>query len=326
MQLATPAHSPKQLAEKVVNSEELVPVHRRFTLGIPIKPKKTPLFPKGVSLVPTWLAGVARSRIDKDDLKDLVHKYEQNLTKKDVDDRIDKLFPRMEDNLRKRFQYEIRVVSVLSAFLVAVVFQVSTPALLQRLSTEPQFRAQYLASVDKLRDSTKASLEQLGKHEDVSDEALRRLQKEHPTLAGQFEEASGKGNSKRDVLAELDLILSDLPEQREAILEEYELVLDELYMEQNQAAVDALLSATGELATLDIEPWAHGSDFYVTGGRIQWANVFGVLLTALLLTFGAPFWFERLQDVAKLRDALSPPKPKEPSREAVVLKVENVQQ
>ena len=35
-----------------------------------------------------------------------------------------------------------------------------------------------------------------------------------------------------------------------------------------------------------------------------------VLITALLLTFGAPFWFERLQDVAKLRDALSPPKPK----------------
>ena len=38
---------------------------------------------------------------------------------------------------------------------------------------------------------------------------------------------------------------------------------------------------------------------------MQWGNVIGVLVTAILLSFGAPFWFERLKNVVKFKDALS---------------------
>jgi hypothetical protein len=38
---------------------------------------------------------------------------------------------------------------------------------------------------------------------------------------------------------------------------------------------------------------------------VQWGNVIGVLVTAILLSFGAPFWFERLKNVVKFKDALS---------------------
>ena len=296
LQPEKPTTSPKKLAAGVCNAQELVPVHRRLTL------------PKQVPLAPTWLAGVARSHISKEEFKELVTKYGKDLSK-DAVDRIDTLFPRMEKSLRKSFEYRIRIVSVVCALLVAAVFQVSTPDLLQELSTDPQLRAQYVESAEQLRHSAQTSLDRLAPYDDVSDEALRQLQEKHPELAAKLEEASGQGKSKRDVLAELDLILSDLPERRQAILQEYETVLDELYQEQNQAALDELRSATGELAKLNIEPWARGRQFYVTRDGIQWQNVFGVLLTALLLTFGAPFWFDRLRDLAKLRDALSPPKP-----------------
>jgi hypothetical protein len=34
-------------------------------------------------------------------------------------------------------------------------------------------------------------------------------------------------------------------------------------------------------------------------------RIIGVLITAILLSCGAPFWFEQLKNVASLRDALS---------------------
>jgi len=58
-----------------------------------------------------------------------------------------------------------------------------------------------------------------------------------------------------------------------------------------------------ELALLNIEPWGK-SDFYRDATGLNWRNLLGVALTGLLLSFGAPFWFQRLKEVAGLGDAL----------------------
>ena len=58
------------------------------------------------------------------------------------------------------------------------------------------------------------------------------------------------------------------------------------------------------LSALGVEPWSKGWDFY--GGEDSRRNIVGVLLTALFLTYGAPFWFRVLQSTVGLRDVLKP--------------------
>ena len=74
-----------------------------------------------------------------------------------------------------------------------------------------------------------------------------------------------------------------------------------------KAGTDVRLDAQKRLATLDIAPWQAGWAYYKGDGvlKLQWHRIGGVLITALLLTFGAPFWYERLKDVARLREAVS---------------------
>lgn len=63
------------------------------------------------------------------------------------------------------------------------------------------------------------------------------------------------------------------------------------------------------LRQLGMEPFSDGSDFYfIDKVGVQWANVFGTLLTVVLLSFGAPFWFNVLNNIANLRDVLKPKK------------------
>jgi hypothetical protein len=64
-------------------------------------------------------------------------------------------------------------------------------------------------------------------------------------------------------------------------------------------------AVTDVLGRLNINPWQYGPEFYYEDGTFQLKNIIGVLITAIFLTFGAPFWFSRLQEVLKLKDVLS---------------------
>ncbi|MCH9034217.1 MAG: hypothetical protein IID42_06910 [Planctomycetes bacterium] len=64
----------------------------------------------------------------------------------------------------------------------------------------------------------------------------------------------------------------------------------------------------GRLAMFDIRPLGNGFAFYYGPGSLsRWL---GMVITATLLTFGAPFWFNTLSDLVSLRDVLAPQKGK----------------
>ena len=49
-----------------------------------------------------------------------------------------------------------------------------------------------------------------------------------------------------------------------------------------------------------------GASFYHQAGQVQWENVFGVLVTMILLTLGGSTWFKILMTAVTFRDLLSP--------------------
>lgn len=248
-------------------------------------------------------------------------------------------FSQLEGHLSNRFTYQTRLVTIFWAVLVAFYFQVAAPELLRRLWHDAALRERIAGSADRIYEQVRSEFESIPTYADVADEALAELTERHPALAERLEEASGVGPDREDLIEELSVALADHSDQRAAILEEYGLLLDQLHVKQMQQALaeqpprrqaDATpgngldrsgsvlgqLSGAGgnqldpvsELAGFDFDPWKEGWGFYwdtSRAARLRHDRLAGVLLTTILLTFGAPFWFEMLKSLLKLRDVLA---------------------
>ena len=78
------------------------------------------------------------------------------------------------------------------------------------------------------------------------------------------------------------------------------------FIKENKGGDELSLSdEISNSALLNIKPWAK-PDFYLNKDGYQWNNVVGVLVTILLLSLGAPFWFNTLKSVVSFKDSLAP--------------------
>ena len=225
-------------------------------------------------------------------------------------ERLPLLFDRMEDYLRKRFILSVRIITIVCSVLVAAYFQVSTPALLIRLSHDDKYRAQAVGAAEQVYKDAPALIAASTNYQNVSAMALEQLTARHPEHAALLERASGLGPSHQDMVAELRAALAPLPAATQLkIAAEYEQLLTDLQEKAVKDARGQLGELTGRLAKFDITPWPEGWKFF---RKPQ--NYVGLLITAIFLTFGAPFWYERLRQLIQLRDALKP-KPPSPDGE-----------
>jgi hypothetical protein len=213
-------------------------------------------------------------------------------------------FDRMWNQLDKRFLLFVRLITLGWAVAVAVYFQVSAPELLKRLSVDDNLRASITAEAQNIVSNVKKSLEKIGNYQNISQKALIVIENEYPNLKEKLEDVSGNGSSKESLLNELELVLAD-EGNIDDILQRYDEILENLYKEKKAAALDQAYTTMDVLSKFNITAWSKGGDFYIKNGDLKFNNIIGVLITAALLSFGAPFWFDRLQDVLKLRDMLS---------------------
>ena len=114
-----------------------------------------------------------------------------------------------------------------------------------------------------------------------------------------LEQMSGSTDSKQEMVDDLRAVLAGV-DGRDAIVRRYAEIIDSTAVHDVNGAIATAAASVDALGMIDIRPWGQGTDFY-------WrpVNVAGVLVTAMLLSFGAPFWFEQLKNVASLRDTVS---------------------
>jgi len=185
------------------------------------------------------------------------------------------------------------------------MFQVSTPALLKDLRTSAELREATGQYAKQVVEAAAEAHVLTRKYEKISDRALDELAQRHPELAKKLEEASGIGNDKSAILHELKLVLSDLPtDQQNTLVKEYSGILDDLLLSALKETSGLAARASQYLSVFEIDFWKQGTAFYVGAGALT--NWIGVLITTIALALGAPFWFNILQTVIGLRDALKP--------------------
>jgi len=318
------SHAAKRDAMKVLNTSYLALGNRITPFGSNSKVLDSMFGPN--SPLRYWLIGPRVSWTSAKDLHKALEEAGIGLKEHEIT-KITNDFKRMEIHISKRFQTITRGWSFVWAFLVAFVLQVSAPALLNRVATDAPYRERILADTEKELTNARETLAKVN-YEAAAASALEEMARRHPDLRERIERASGKGVNKEFIVDELRLALGVSPQ--DALLREYEQLLDE-----NAGRDSATLArqTLGRLAVYNIGVWEAGLDFYYreppkaprngeaadsepqpvksagtapkAPSRIIWSNLIGVLMTAILLSLGAPFWFEQLRVLGSLRDSLS---------------------
>jgi hypothetical protein len=227
---------------------------------------------------------------------------------------VQQTFENIEPAMSKRFLFIIRIWTVAWSFALVFVFQLSTPALLKQLPAAEAKREAILAAVPSLTTETNRKL--AFSTDNVLEESVERLTKDFPEYKELFEELSGESDSKQSMMEEMRSVLGSRP-NREAVLADYSSIIDSFSQSAASAAYANSSQLIEKLDSFGISPKLNNFDFYMsTGGvsatnpngrrRIHWTNIVGVIITGILLSLGAPFWFEQLKNLSSLRDAMNP--------------------
>ncbi len=248
------------------------------------------------------------SWVDQDHLDELLE-----LTGVDVDVKdFKKAFFFASQLMEKRYTAIARLITIFGALVVAYAFQVSAPHLLGDLWQDSAKRERYAAmGMDVAAAGESAYLLEVEDFGKAPLAALSDLSLKYPDYAGVFEEVNAEGGTETEILVGLQAALEG-HEHADEIVQAYREGVQDRLATAEKRGWDAADAATTKLTALEITPWRFGTDYYIDQdssgvswwSRIEFAHIFGVLATALLLTFGAPFWFDQLKNVAKLREAV----------------------
>ena len=227
-------------------------------------------------------------------------------------DRFQRWFGSAQDRAEQWFQMHVRIVTIVFAILTAFLLQLDTGDIYRQLHDQPKL-------VDALVQSAPGLVEQGGKILDSSDTSAYRAYllwlEKHPSFELKPLPASGTAKAYHDALEALLKEKSVKPEDTAAWLTEYDELQTkgaEAFLQSRQKTVNTLkddiektgftLVPAGFIARWD-DP-QRPSGFYSRLGQF-WPHLFGVLVTAGLLTLGAPFWFNLLKNLTSLRPAVA---------------------
>jgi hypothetical protein len=194
-------------------------------------------------------------------------------------------FDQTIDRVSSRFTLTARLITFTAALVVAVTVQLDTFALVNRLSVDDQFRAAVAKDAEKLMQ--KAAEAQQSSESQGSGTA----QTATPTPSAPASQTPPAASTPAQVPAPAPSpsptsATASQPAASPSPAPTAESVQFEYYN---------LLSSAG-LITMPGQHWVER----FTAGKLP-----GILLSALLLSLGAPFWYCRLQDLLRLRSALA---------------------
>ena len=223
----------------------------------------------------------------------------------DVVDATINRFKDIDKPLSKRFAYLMRIITSIWALAIAIVFQVSTPTLIQQLSTDPELRQQYAALAPDVMRFADDTFRVIAEYEPIYENALNTMAERHPDLADAFQSVDTKTQWAGDISEELSDLIDGVAEQDEILAEIEDIIYADIARHREE-----MLRRAGEaqqyLSLIDITPFRYGDSFYRDEHGYRMDNILGVLMTAILILLGGQFWYKALKTAVSFRDLLAP--------------------
>jgi hypothetical protein len=238
---------------------------------------------------------------------------------------LEKWFNSAQDRAQQWFTLHTRLITIAAAFIAAFILQLDTIALFKRLSTDADLRAKLVAvsgpiqqQADKILDDTQRAVIGQTMHQ----AAIAELAKTYALPNGLGDHADFP--SMDEAKAWLAKQLASNP-KRDQIVGSYERLITNAKLDAYLAAMQKLVSTSGldllpDPYPLQLSPgWTEGRRFphlFITNGDWSWPKrrLLGILVSAALLSLGAPFWYNTLKSLTNLRPTLASAVEKKPAQ------------
>jgi len=198
---------------------------------------------------------------------------------------IERWFDEMMDRSSGWYRKYTKIIALSLGLIIAWLFNVDSLAIIKKLHRDPKLREQLVMQADAY---TKA----------------------HPTLVKDLEATR----------TEIDRLATQTnnPDttKKKAVLIETE----RQYAEEKKMA-DSLYKQAKDMMDKEV---SNVNDMLGLGGTPTAANIPGLILTAFAISFGAPFWFDLLNKLIKLRSSVNPDDPANKGKTVTVKKIERV--
>lgn|GEM_PF-4113379 len=197
-----------------------------------------------------------------------------------------------------RFILYTRIASLIFSVLLAVGLQIDSLDLLKNLSTDSELRYKLIQSADATLSRAEITLYR----KPVPVEVLESLKQEVPALKER--DIPQYLKTREDGVKWLQNLVGPGPAESEALIK-YEARFDELSRTRLQILGKEVQDMKSELekSKLVVLPatWAE----YKNRWDNFFENLLGITISVLLLSLGAPFWFNALRTAATLRPILA---------------------
>ncbi len=204
------------------------------------------------------------------------------------------------DRASQRFAAQMRLWTVIFSVVLAFGIQLDTPRLLERLSLDAEVRARLVAGAEAVTEQASAILSPASSAIPwVYGEAVRELKQRAPEASGLPDPPSFSTRQDAEIW-----LRAQLGARADSLIAEYR----EIVGKKLTAAVDRLKDQAASLhAELSRSRLALIPDPYPGLRAFLWSlcpvnrQFWGILISAGLLSLGAPFWFNALKSLATLR-------------------------
>ncbi len=199
-----------------------------------------------------------------------------------------------------RFRLQARFVTVGLAVVFAFVLQIDAIELIRDLSTDSEVRAAVIQGMGVTMQRAETVLETGS----IATAALESIRAQLPPSAAAIVIPSAIATQSKGELW-LRQLLAEAPDI-ETIVASYDAEFDRITRQELDRLGIATIELKDQLAKsrLDLIPTTFPS-WEQYRGDLSWGHVLGMLITAFLLSLGAPFWFSVLGSMAALRPMLA---------------------
>jgi len=208
-----------------------------------------------------------------------------------------------------------RGLTVAFSIIVALWFGASAPELLERLSTDTQFRARAEALGEQLAKETPDEYKSIIEGAPGL-RARTRFLEAHPKYTVQLGALRFEALAVDDLVANFETAMDSEPD-RDALAEEFRKLVEQELVRESDRSLDAAKRSMSDLSGLGIEPLQDLSYYFEKNTAdettFRWDRLIGVLFMAVLMSFGAPMWYRVLRELIGLKDALRKKEPPAPA-------------
>ncbi len=217
-------------------------------------------------------------------------------------------FDSMMDRVSQRFVAHTRIWTVIFSVLVAFALHLDAFNLLTRLSADAELRGRLAASADTLiKKADEILVTSPNSSSAVYVVAMKQLISDHQKELGRLQDPSGFSTlAGGNEWLEKQLTAARIGDAKKW-LQDYEALVPQAAL---RSAAEDFHSVLNDKLKFQLLPDPYPKPFY-NYWTPSWMHLWGIVATAVLLSLGAPFWFNMLKTLSNLRPVLANKEEKE---------------